>query len=374
MFATSRRQFITAAALSGLVAMGSMALVGCGSDSDRAGSPSGATAPAETVPATSNESSSESVTLRLGYFANITHATALVGVQRGIFAEKLGPNVKLKPSVFKAGGDVVTALFADALDASYVGPNPAINGFIKSKGDALRIISGATSRGAFLVVRASINSPEDLKGAKIATPQLGNTQDVALRAWLKGQGLSADTSGGGDVSILPQENAATLDAFKSGQIDGAWVPEPWATRLIIDGGGKVLVDERDLWPNGQYVTTQLVVSTKFLNAYPDVVKRLIEGHVAANDFVNANPTDAQAAANAQIKAITGKTIAPAIIVAAWKNLTFTNDPIVGSLLKTAEEAEALGFIKSSDLTGIYDLSILNSVLSAAGKPTVSERP
>jgi len=369
MPALSRRRLLTAA-LTGVAAMGAMVLVACGSGSERAGTLSDGTKPPVATDVGSGKG--KKVTLRLGYFANITHATALVGVERGIFAEKLGANVNLKTSVFKAGGDVVTSMFADAVDASYVGPNPAINGFIKSNGDALRIVSGATSGGAFLVVKSSINSAADLKGKKIATPQLGNTQDVALRAWLVEQGLSADTSGGGDVSILPQENAATLDAFKSGQIDGAWVPEPWATRLILDGGGKVLVDERDLWPNGQYVTTQLVVSTKFLNAHPDVVKALLEGQVAANEYVNANPAEAQAAANARIKAITGKTIAVAVITAAWKNLTFTNDPIASSLLKTAEAAKALGFIKSADLAGIYDLSILNSVLSAAGKPTVSE--
>lgn len=366
MHTVPRRRLLTAA-LAGAAVMCVAALAGCGSGADRAGTLSGGAKPPVT-----NGASVEKVTLRLGYFANITHATALVGVQQGIFAEKLGANITLETSVFKAGGDVITALFADAIDASYVGPNPAINGFVKSNGDALRIISGATSGGAFLVVKSSINSAADLKGAKIATPQLGNTQDVALRAWLKGQGLSADTSGGGDVSILPQENATTLDAFKSGEIDGAWVPEPWATRLIMDGGGKVLVDERDLWPNGQYVTTQLVVSKKFLNAHPDVVKALIEGQVAANDFVNAKPAEAQAAAIAQIKAITGKELSSEVVAAAWKNLTFTNDPIASSLIKTAQDAKALGFIKSAGLKGIYDLAILNSVLKAAGKPTVSE--
>jgi NitT/TauT family transport system substrate-binding protein len=314
--------------------------------------------------------SSEPVTLRLGYFPNITHATALVGVESGIFEEHLGDNVTLQTSTFNAGGQAIEALFADAIDASYIGPNPAINGFAQSDGEALRIVSGATSGGAFLVVKPEITSAADLKGKKIASPALGNTQDVALRAWLKEQGLSADESGGGDVSILPQENSATLEAFVAGDIDGAWVPEPWATRLIQEGGATVLVDERDLWPDGKYVTTQLIVATKFLDAHPDVVKQLLEGQVAANDFVNANPAEAQTLANDQIEKITQKRVKDEVLTAAWKNLTFTNDPVASSLTTSAESAVAIGLLDPVDLEGIYSLDLLNEVLEAAGEPTV----
>ena len=180
------------------------------------------------------------VTVRLGYFPNLTHAPALVGVEKGYFTKELGRN-KLETKTFNAGTDAVTALFSDALDISYIGPNPAINAYAKSKGEAIRIISGAASGGAALVVKPNITSPEQLKGTTLATPQLGNTQDVALRSWLKSNGLKTDTNGGGDVSIKPQDNGDTLTAFKQGQIAGAWVPEPWATRLIQEGGGKVLV-------------------------------------------------------------------------------------------------------------------------------------
>jgi NitT/TauT family transport system substrate-binding protein len=320
------------------------------------------------------ESSTAKVTLRLGYFPNITHATALVGVEKGIFADKLGPNVTLETQTFSAGGKAIDALFADAIDATYVGPNPAINGFVKSHGEALRIVSGATSGGAFLVVKPTINSAADLKGKKLATPQLGNTQDVALRAWLKKQGLATDTSGGGDVSILPQDNAATLDAFKIDAIDGAWVPEPWATRLIQDGGGKVLVAESDLWPGGRYVTTHLVVATKFLSAHPDVVKRLLEGQVAANAFVNANPAEAQKLANDQIEKLTQKRLSEALIAASWKNLAFTNDPIASSLQTSANAATDVGLLDKVDLKHIYDLTLLNEVLKAAGEAPVSGLP
>jgi NitT/TauT family transport system substrate-binding protein len=191
---------------------------------------------------------------------------------------------------------------------------------------------------------------------------------------LKKQGLATDTSGGGDVSILPQDNAATLDAFKIDAIDGAWVPEPWATRLIQDGGGKVLVAESDLWPGGKYVTTQLVVATKFLSDHPDVVKHLLEGQVAANDFVNANPADAQKLANDQIEKLTQKRLSDALIAASWKNLTFTNDPIASSLQTSADAATDVGLLDKVDLKGIYDLTLLNEVLKAAGEAPVSSPP
>jgi NitT/TauT family transport system substrate-binding protein len=330
------------------------AVAACGSDNS---SGSGTSAGASTR-------AGEKVTLRLGYFPNITHATALVGVERGMFAASLGPNVKLKTQAFNAGPAAIEALFGDAVDATYIGPNPTINAWAKSKGKALRVISGATSGGAFLVVKPDIASPADLKGKTLSTPQLGNTQDVALRSWLKSQGLSADTSGGGDVSIEPQENALTLDAFRSGQIQGAWVPEPWATRLVQDGGGKVLVDERTLWPTGKYVTTQLIVSTKFLNAHPDVVERLLDGQVMANDYVNSHPAEAQKAANDQIEKLTQKRLKDAVLATAWKNLTFTNDPVASSLTKSASAAQSVGLLDQVDLNGLYDLTLLNKVLQA----------
>jgi NitT/TauT family transport system substrate-binding protein len=346
------------------VALAAAVVLGaCGSDNSSSGS--------GTSSASSGASSGEKVTLRLGYFPNITHATALVGVENGIFADKLGPNVTLQTQTFNAGPNAIDALFAESIDATYVGPNPAINGYVKSKGAALRIVSGATSGGASLVVAPSITGPADLKGKTLATPQLGNTQDVALRAWLKKNGLNADTSGGGDVSIKPQDNAATLDAFKQGQVQGAWVPEPWATRLVQEGGGKVLVNEADLWPNGQFVTTQLVVRTAFLKDHPDAVKKLLEGQVAANDYVNKNPAEAQKAANDQIEKITQKRLSDAVVAAAWRNLTFTNDPIASSLKKSADDAVSLGLLEQPDLTGIYDLTLLNQVLEAQGQPDVS---
>jgi NitT/TauT family transport system substrate-binding protein len=344
--------------MAGLLA--AVTLAGCSSGSSKPSNAAGAVKGAD------------GVTLRLGYFTNVTHAPALVGLEKGIFADKLGPDVTLTPSVFNAGPAAVEAIFSGAIDATYVGPNPAINAFAKSNGEAIRIISGATSGGAFLVVNPAITKPADLKGKKIASPQLGNTQDVALRSWLKANKLSSDTQGGGDVSVVPQDNAQSLEAFKSGAISGAWVPEPWATRMVQEGRGKVLVDEKTLWPGGQFVTTQLMVRTAFLKDHPDVVQHLLEGQVAATDFLNANPAEAKTLANTALQKATGKSLAPAVLDAAWPNMTFTNDPIAASLRKGADNAKAVGLLDAgTKLDGIYDLTLLNKVLKAAGKPEVA---
>ena len=325
------------------------------------------------VGATPGGSSPLSTVLRLGYFPNVTHASAVVGVANGTFADALGDGVMLDARTFNAGPDVVEAIFSGALDASLIGPNPAINAFTRSNGEAIRIVSGATSGGAFLVVRDGIDGAQDLIGTRIASPQLGNTQDVALRAWLNEHGLSSDAQGGGDVSVVPQANSQTLETFIASDIDGAWVPEPWATRLIEEGGGHVLVDERDLWPSGRYVTTQLIVRTEFLEQHPGVVKDLIEGLLAVTDYVASDsPAEAQATVVEAIQLITGSSLSPDILATAWQNLTFSVDPVASSLQESANDAEELGFLESADLEGIYDLTLLNEVLRAAGRPEIPQ--
>jgi NitT/TauT family transport system substrate-binding protein len=313
--------------------------------------------------------SGAAVALRLGYFPNITHATAIVGVEGGIFAKALGPGVTFKTSTFNAGSSAAEALLSGAVDATFIGPSPAINAFSKS-GGAVKIIAGATSGGALLVVRSGITSAADLKGKKLATPQLGNTQDVALRTWLLGQGLKTDPQGGGDVSIVPQDNAQTLQAFETGAIDGAWLPEPWATRLILEGHGTALVDEKDLWPGGQFATTVLLVRADYLAAHPDVIKALLQGELQANELVNSDPTQAQTLTNQGIARISGTKLGDAVIQAAWKNLVFTPDPIASSLKTSADNAVRIGLLKAVNLTGITDLTILNGLLTAAGKQAV----
>ncbi len=319
----------------------------------------------------SSGTNGEAKTIRLGYFPNITHAPALVGVNKGFFQQSLG-STKLEAKTFNAGPAAIEALFSGAIDATYIGPNPAINGWAQSKGTGLKIIAGSTSGGAGLVVKPSINGPADLKGKKIATPQLGNTQDVALRSWLKQNGLNADQQGGGDVSVLPQDNATALQAFAQGAIDGAWVPEPNLSRMILESKGKLLVNEKDLWPNGQFVTTHLIVKQDFLKKYPGTVTKLLRGHIESIKYIQSNNADAQKAANAQLAALSGKPLKDNILAAAFQNLTFTNDPIASSLYTSAQHAQDVGLLKPVDLKGIYDLGPLNALLKADGQPEVSD--
>ncbi len=321
-------------------------------------------APSDTEPA------GEPATLRLGYFPNVTHAPAIIGVDTGLFEAALGPEVTLETSTFNSGTEVTEAMFSGALDASFIGPNPAINGYARSGGEALRIVAGTTSGGASLVVREGIDAPEDLAGTTLASPSLGNTQDVALRAWLEEQGYATDTAGGGDVHITPQDNADTLTAFQSGAIDGAWVPEPWATRLVNEGGGHVLVNEQDIWPDGKFVTTHLIVTTEFLAEHPTVVKHLIEGLADAIDTANDDAAAAQTTVNDGIEALTTSRLGDATISGAWENLEFTLDPIASSLQTSADHAIAAGLLDPVDLAapGIYDLTLLNEVLADRGEP------
>ncbi|MDO8362489.1 MAG: ABC transporter substrate-binding protein [Actinomycetota bacterium] len=352
----------------GLLLAASLVMVACGDDE---------AVPATTaVPATDASGSTVPAplagTVRLGFFPNVTHAPALVGVAEGTFAAALGDGVSLQTSTFNAGTEAVEALLAESLDITFIGPNPAINAHARSGGEAIRIISGSTSGGAYLVVKPELTSVEQLAGTTLATPSLGNTQDVALRAWLKENGLETTPDGGGDVSILPQSNSTTLESFLAGDIDGAWVPEPWATRLVEEGGGTVLVDERDLWPatGGEYVTTHVIVRTDFLTAHPDLVKAVLVGLADALALIEADPAKAQADVIAQITDITGSEPSAEVIAASFDHLTFTLDPIAPSLQKSADDAVAVGLLEPVELAGIYDLSLLNEILAERGEPEV----
>ena len=312
----------------------------------------------------------QSLTVRLGYFPNLTHAPALVGIKRGYFASALGSKVTLETHTFNAGGDAVTAILSSSIDVTFAGPSPTTNAFVQSHGQAVRVIAGSTSGGALLVVKPSITSVHDLRGKKIADPQLGATQDVALRWFLKSNGYATDTAGGGDVNILPQDNAQTLTAFKQGQIDGAWVPEPWASRLVVEGSGKVLVDERDLWPQGKFVTTNLVVRTDFLQSHPRRIKALLEGLYQSVAYLNANPADAQSLTNDAVSEITGKKLTAGVVAAAWPHMTFTLDPLAPTLKASADHAHGAGLLPSVELKSLYDLSLLNQLLAAHNETAV----
>ena len=317
----------------------------------------------------SNGSASNPITVHLGYFPNLTHAVALVGVARNTFQQDLGSNVKLDTKTFNAGPSLIEALFAGSIDIGYVGPSPAINGYVKSKGAALRIIAGASSGGVLFVVRpgANIKTPQDLNGKKLADPQLGGTQDVSLRNYLRSQGLKT-TDQGGSVRVLPTDNATILTEFKQGQIDGAWVPEPYASRLVVEDHGTVFLDERSLWPAGKFVTTNVVVSTKFLDAHPDLVSKFLQAHVDTVQYINNNQSSAVKLINQQLKALSGKALATSTIEAAFKDLTLTYDPLQSTALTAADNAFQLGYLGKSkpDLSGLYDLAPLNAVLSAKG--------
>jgi NitT/TauT family transport system substrate-binding protein len=309
--------------------------------------------------------------LRLGYFANVTHAAALIGVQEGYLADELGETA-LTTQVFNAGPDEVEALFAGALDAAYIGPSPTVNAYGQSNGDAIRIIAGAASGGAQLVVREGIDGPEDLEGATLASPQLGNTQDVALRTWLTEQGLENGVDGGGDVTIAPTANSDVLNLFSAGELDGAWLPEPFASRLVLEAGGKVLVNEKDLWPDGEFVTTHLIVRTEFLEENPETVAALLRGHVRAVEFATGDAAAAKTSVNAGLEAAGGSPLGPEVLDRAWEELTVTVDPIASALAQSAENGVAAGTTEDEvDLAGIYDLRPLNTILADAGLEGVS---
>ncbi len=310
--------------------------------------------------------------VRVGYFPNITHSQAIIGLARGDFAEALGPETTIETTLFNAGPSVIEALYAGRLDIAYIGPNPAITGFVRSGGEALRIVAGATSGGAALVVRpdAGISTLEELDGHRIATPQLGNTQDVALRNCLTELGLSP-LEEGGTVQIIPTANPQILDLFRQGEIDGAWVPEPWASRLVVEGGGVVLLDERALWPEGDFVTAHIIVSTPFLMERPEIVRRWLEAHVEITVWENQYPEEAAALLNGEIERLTGKALPEEVLTMALSNMRSTWDPIASSLYESARAAWQSGFLDDEpDLEGIYDLSILNGILEEKGLDTV----
>jgi NitT/TauT family transport system substrate-binding protein len=335
----------------GAVVAAALLLAGCGSSS---GSPGSGGSGSDSAP----------VTVRLGFLANITHAPALIGVEKGFYTSALGKAGKLSTTVYNSGTQETTAILAGQLDAAYVGPNPAINAWQKSGGTAIKIVSGVATGGASVVVQPGITSAAQLKGKSVATPSLGNTQDVAVRYWLKQNGVTTTTTGGGEVSVRPvAPNSDAVLEFKSGQIAGGSEPSPYDVEMVKDGG-KVLFSEPG-------VTTLLVVTQSFLQAHPAIVSDLLKGQIQANDYIAKNPSAAQAAANAELTALTGKGIKSSILPAAFKEITFTNDPDASSLSTDAQDAESVGLLKPVNLSGIYDLGPLNQLLKAAGEPQVT---
>ncbi|MGV9287439.1 aliphatic sulfonate ABC transporter substrate-binding protein [Streptomyces sp. NPDC003719] len=310
--------------------------------------------------------------VRIGYFGNVTHATALVGNQKGFFQKALGAT-EAKYATFNAGPSEIEALNSGSIDIGWIGPSPSINGYTKSDGKNLRIIGGSASGGVKLVVNPDrIKSLEDVKGKRIATPQLGNTQDVAFLNWIAEQGWKVDAqSGKGDVTVVRSDNKVTPDAYKSGSLDGAWVPEPTASKLVA-AGGKVLLDESTLWPGKKFVITNIIVSQKFLKEHPKAVEAVLKASVDTNEWIEANPDEAKAAANKQLEKDTGKALPAEVLDPAWKSIAVTDDPLAATLDAQAEHAVKAGLLDKPDLQGIYDLTLLNKVLAAKGEPAVDD--
>ncbi|MBM9618547.1 aliphatic sulfonate ABC transporter substrate-binding protein [Streptomyces zhihengii] len=357
---TVRRSLVAVAALPLLA----VALTACGYGSESTDD--------KVAPAAKGDKIDGLDTVKIGYFPNLTHATALVGHQEGILQKELG-GTKLSATTFNAGPSEIEALNAGSIDIGFIGPSPSINGYVKSQGKNLRIIGGSASGGVKLVVNPEkIKTLDDLKGKKIATPQLGNTQDVAFLHWINEKGWKVDAeSGKGDVSVVRTENKVTPNAYLSGSIDGAWVPEPTASKLVSDGA-KVLLDESTLWPDKKFVITNIIVSQKFLNEHPSVVEAVLRGTVKTNAWINANPDKAKESANAKLKDLTGKALPAEVIDPAWPSIQFIDDPLAATLQAQADHAVNAGFLQKPDLAGIYDLKPLNKVLEAEGKPAVAD--
>jgi NitT/TauT family transport system substrate-binding protein len=344
------------------VAGGALLIAGCSSSSSSSTSAAGTASPSSSA---GGAAAASAVTVRLGFLANITHAPALIALKNGYFKTALGSAGSVSPTVYSSGTEETTAILAGQLDAAYVGPNPAINAWEKSGGTAIKVVSGVATGGAEIVVKSSVSGASQLKGQTLDTPSLGNTQDVALRYWLKQNGLATTATGGGDVLVKPTTpNSDAVLEFQSGQIAGASEPAPYDVEMVEDGG-KVLLSEPG-------ATTDLMVTQTFLSAHPAIVTDLLKANLQALNYIKSDPTAAEAAANAEYEAYTGKAIKASLVAASFKQIDFTADPDTASFSTDASQAVSLGLLKEPvSLTGIFDLGPLNALLTAAGQPTVS---
>jgi NitT/TauT family transport system substrate-binding protein len=301
--------------------------------------------------------------IRLGFFPNITHAQALYAKATGYYETNI--NASIKWQAFNAGPSAIESLFADAIDATFVGPNPAINGFLRSHGEKFVIVCGAASGGAALVVRegSGIKTEKDFASKIVASPQLGNTQDVAARVWLAEKGYKLKDRGG-NVTLIPLTSSDQLTLFKKNQLDAAWTIEPWVSRLELEAKGRILLEEKSLWPEGKYVTTHLVVNRAFLREKAALIKALIRAHVELTEKMNADKKGFERVLNDQIKQETTRSLKPEVLERALERVELTWDPLPTSLYRAAESAHKIGFIREKpDLRSIYDLTILNEILA-----------
>jgi len=319
--------------------------------------------------------STQKKVFRLGYFPNINHAQALIGVGNGDYQKVLGNNIELKTLTFNAGPSATEALLANQIDAAYIGPNPTVNGYVVSEGKALRVISGVASGGAVFIVRndSGIQSTKDFAGKKFASPQIGNTQDVALRKYLLDNGFKTKDKGG-NVEVLPIKNPDILTLFLKKEIDGAWVPEPWGEKLIKEGNGRLFLDERSQWPADKFVTANIIVNPEYLKNNPDVIKKFLEAHVNETQWINSHKEEALKTFNFELKKLTGQTIPDDQLKEAFSRLELTYDPLQETLIKSANDAFEIGYLGKTkpDLNGLYDLRILNEILKEKGLQGIAD--
>ena len=304
--------------------------------------------------------------LRLGYFPNITHAQALVGMGRGDFERELGDRSHFEARIFNSGPSLIEALLAREIDLGYVGPSPALNGFVRSKGLALRIIAGAASGGAVFVKRKDIqlNRKEDYAGKRFASPQIGNTQDIALRTYLEEMGYRT-LEHGGSVQVLPIANPDLLMLFQRKEIDGAWVPEPWGSILLERGNAEMVLDERELWPEGRFATTLLIASSRIIDRKPELVKRFLSIHHKITRWIQQHPEEAKMVINNQLAKITHKSLPRDTLDSAFNRLELTVDPMRSSVEKVFQRSVKLKYLRNGSISGIFALSYLDELLDSS---------
>ncbi len=305
----------------------------------------------------------DSEVVRVGYMPNITHLHALTGRNRGDFEKAFEPDVKVQWKMFSAGPPMMTALMAGELDLAYVGPGPAINTYIRSKGDALNIIAGASSGGSGLVVRENetITQARDFHGKRIATPQIANTQDISARYWLKENGMKLSEYGG-DVMVLPLAGADQLFMMQKGEVDGVWAAEPWLSRLVHEAGGKLLIDEREIWPGKKYLTTVLVAKKDYIKNHPERVKQWVAVHKVLTNWIRKNKKEAGNSANDEFERITHKRLNDRVLNEALNRLEAVNDPMPSALKEQVRRAFEVGYLGKTlpDIEGIVDDSFIAS--------------
>ncbi|MFZ3172322.1 MAG: aliphatic sulfonate ABC transporter substrate-binding protein [Carboxydocellales bacterium] len=341
--------------------LGTLALSGCGIGKQAENSGSGGNAGQEQA----------QVTIRVGHFPNITHAQALIGLADGSFQKALGDKVIIDRKPFNAGPAEIEALLAGEIDLGYIGPVPAVNGFVKSRG-GLQIIAGATNAGAVLVVRdgAGISSIQDLAGKKVAAPQFGNTQDISLRKVLSDAGLKSINKGG-TVNVLQVENPDILTGFVNKELDAALVPEPWGSRLVKQAGGKILLNWKQVWREGNYTTAVLIVHKQFLQEHPDLVEKWIQAHVEITNRIAKDPEQNKALLNEQLKVLTKKNLTKDILDSSFARLTTTYDPAVDSIKEFVTLQVDNGYLKETpNLDGLVNLEILNKILKEKSLPEI----